>query len=308
MLKYLKNKKGGKKEMKKIFLNILIFLIFLSTKTYAFLEGAEQIGFLPLEVGARALGMGGAYCAIAEDASASYWNPAGLAQIKQREFSFMNANLSEDRKYNYIGIVNPSSSGVFALSYAPFKIGNIEGYDNEGKPLGSMDYKYTGFLFSYAIFEKPGITTGINIGYFRESCPVGKGKVWGIDLGMLYEIPKVTSPFDSAKAGIVIQNITGSKIKYDTGTKEKIPTNFKIGIAGRLFEEKLVLALDYSEKEGTRFGAEYWIRDIIGVRAGTYEGNKTYGASFKVQNYQFDYAYVEEDLDNGQRISFTVRF
>jgi hypothetical protein len=299
--------------MKKVILGILIFLLIFSCKTYAFLEGGEPqpLGFLPMEVGARALGMGGAFSAIADDASSAYWNPAGLVQLKEREFSFMSANLTEDRKYNYIGIVEPSTSGVFAISYAPCEVGGNPIYDNEGNFEGYSDYKYTGYLISYGTSQREGLNTGISIGYYKESFLDSRGKAWGINLGMLYELPKVSPPFESAKIGLVFQNVTGSKMKWKntaTNPSEKIPAYFKIGIAGKLFEEKLTIALDYAEKEGTRLGAEYWIKNIIGLRAGTFEGNKTFGASFKMEKYQIDYAYVEEELDNGQRLSFTARF
>lgn len=297
--------------MKKIILVVLILLLFFYKDASALLEGAEQVGFLPMEIGARAMGMGGAYCAIAEDVSAAYWNPAGLVQIKQREFSTMHSNLSEGREYSYFGIVNPSSSGVFALSYAPAKIGGLENYDNSGKFIGYFDYNYTGYLFSYATCERPGINTGISVGYYKEETLDSSGKAWGIDLGVLYDVPKVSAPFDSAKIGMVVQNVTGSKIKWKntpTNPSEKIATNFKIGISGKLLEEKMIIALDYGEKDGTRFGAEYWLKEMLGVRAGSSAGNKTFGASFKMQKYQIDYAYVEEELDNGQRVSFTVRF
>ena len=42
--------------------------------------------FLKLGVGARALGMGGAFAGLADDASAAYWNPAGLAYLKTNQF------------------------------------------------------------------------------------------------------------------------------------------------------------------------------------------------------------------------------
>ncbi|MCK4893038.1 MAG: hypothetical protein KAT07_03675, partial [Calditrichia bacterium] len=103
----------------------------------------NQIGF-----GARALGMGGAYTAVAEDYSAIYWNPAGLAQIRKMEFwmGFSHLYKSNDidfngsktqsstsaTKFNSFGLVFPvptyQGSLVFALGYQ--KIKDFE-YSNE---------------------------------------------------------------------------------------------------------------------------------------------------------------------------------
>ena len=57
--------------------------------------------FLRMGVGARALGMGGAFTGIANDPSAAYWNPSGLGQIHNFQFEFMNVNLPFDRRFNY---------------------------------------------------------------------------------------------------------------------------------------------------------------------------------------------------------------
>ena len=47
--------------------------------------------FLSGGVGARALGMGGAYVALAQDVNSGYWNPAGLSHLAYPEFAYMHA-------------------------------------------------------------------------------------------------------------------------------------------------------------------------------------------------------------------------
>jgi hypothetical protein len=53
--------------------------------------------FLKVGVGARAMGMGGAFVALANDATASYWNPAGLAQLREAEFSLVHKTSRSNR-------------------------------------------------------------------------------------------------------------------------------------------------------------------------------------------------------------------
>ena len=47
--------------------------------------GTTAAKFLSIPVGARAVGMGGAFVAVADDASSLYWNPAGIARLSQSE-------------------------------------------------------------------------------------------------------------------------------------------------------------------------------------------------------------------------------
>jgi len=73
--------------MKKFTL-IMIILLFVTSGLIAqeFISDVSKVGttaapFLSIEVGSRAIGMGGAFVALANDASALYWNPAGLARM-----------------------------------------------------------------------------------------------------------------------------------------------------------------------------------------------------------------------------------
>ena len=50
--------------------------------------------FLTLGVGARPLSMGGSFAAIADDSTATYWNPAGLGQLTHPELTFMQASIN----------------------------------------------------------------------------------------------------------------------------------------------------------------------------------------------------------------------
>ncbi|MDI6752590.1 MAG: hypothetical protein QME07_07080, partial [bacterium] len=68
---------------------VLVMGMVLGAGAYASEKGEKSAAFLKMGAGARASGMAGAYCAIADDSSACYWNPAGLVQLSQKEGSFM---------------------------------------------------------------------------------------------------------------------------------------------------------------------------------------------------------------------------
>ena len=76
-------------EMNKLVSSAVI--ICLVTVTLVFASGPGTVGgdFLKIGVGERAVGMGGAFSSIADNATAIYWNPAGLSQLTKRELSGM---------------------------------------------------------------------------------------------------------------------------------------------------------------------------------------------------------------------------
>src|ERR1035437_3580896 len=84
----------------------------------AFAQSGGQVGqFLNYGVGGRAMAMGGAYYGISDDASAAYWNPAGLAQLQRKELTTMQATLFAQTKLTYFSYAHPTKGGsTFALS------------------------------------------------------------------------------------------------------------------------------------------------------------------------------------------------
>jgi long-subunit fatty acid transport protein len=124
--------------MMKTFLSIGILLVVLTVIGYGqFPEDALRYSTPGLGVGARPLGMGTAFSSVANDFSATYWNPAGLGQIRSNEISVGFSYLSygntstfftnqqsftnSSTNLNSIGMVYPfpTSQGslVFALGY-----------------------------------------------------------------------------------------------------------------------------------------------------------------------------------------------
>ena len=70
--------------------------------------------FMTLGAGARAIGMGGAYAALADDASAAYWNPAGLAQLDRTQAAFMHSTLHGLDAYDYFNAAHRSGTAYGA--------------------------------------------------------------------------------------------------------------------------------------------------------------------------------------------------
>jgi hypothetical protein len=80
-------------------------------------NGGTPGRFLNFGVGGRAMAMGGAYYGISDDATAAYWNPAGLAQVQRKELTTMQATLFLQTKLTYFSYAHPTKGGsTFALS------------------------------------------------------------------------------------------------------------------------------------------------------------------------------------------------
>src|ERR1043166_3350945 len=81
--------------------------------------GAARAAFNDIVTGARPQGMGGAFVAVADDANALYWNPAGLTQLDSAEATFMHSNdyditVGPQLNTDYVGFVNwPMDFGTF---------------------------------------------------------------------------------------------------------------------------------------------------------------------------------------------------
>ncbi|MDD2715851.1 MAG: UPF0164 family protein [Candidatus Wallbacteria bacterium] len=91
-------------------------------------DGSGQAGaYLKMGVGARALGMGGAFSAIADDATASFWNPAGLSQLSSSEIDTMHTVLKMDRTYNFINYVQPDKKrkSSWGVAYTRFGVDDL---------------------------------------------------------------------------------------------------------------------------------------------------------------------------------------
>ena len=101
--------------------------------------GAETAAFLDIGPGARAIGLGGAYTALADDSDAMYWNPAGLARMEKRSVSLSHAELNQGNRQNYLSYAHPTSRATFGGAFTYLSYGSLTGRDAMGRPTGSYN-------------------------------------------------------------------------------------------------------------------------------------------------------------------------
>lgn len=295
-------------------------------------DSAGQAGaFLKMGVGARALGMGSAFTAIADDSTAAFWNPAGLALLEKSEASFMHANLSLDRKYNFLNYAHVvkdkdgKKKYAVALSHIRFGIDGIpetklaldgvnpatdrnRGY-TAGQPVyifGYFDDTESATFGTYARKLSEKLYGGVNLKRLNQDLYTNSADSWGLDLGFLYQAS------ERGTVGLSIRDI-GESLKWDTdsGHSDDVPVTTTVGAAYKT-SDRMTVAVDINKVEDLdakfRAGTEYWLNKNAAVRMGTQAGDLTLGASFKLDTWRFDYSYVDETLGDAHRMSASKQF
>ena len=205
------------------------------------------VPFLMIAPDARAGGMGDNGVATSPDPNSIHWNPAKLAFIdKQMGFAvsytpWLRA-LVDDISLSYLsGYYKFKEDQALAMSLLYFSLGNIDFTDESGNPNGC--FKPNEFAVDVAYSRKlgEGFSGGLALRYIYSNLTGGvlisgsntqtkAGTSVAADLSGYYtkEI-KLSKKDAELTAGLNISNI-GAKMSYsETGTKDFIPTNFRLG-------------------------------------------------------------------------------
>ena len=155
--------------------------------------GTASGTFLEIGVGARAVGLGESFVAIANDPSAVYWNPAGLASLQRREVSESHVDWPADIHYDHVTLVLPSRrlGGSVALQFGMLATQMDE--TTELDPFGTgRTFWYSDMVVgaAYARRWTDKLLVGAGVKYVREDLgsevggPVTKAVLF--DMGSIY--------------------------------------------------------------------------------------------------------------------------
>ena len=227
--------------------------------------------FRDLGIGARPLGMGGAYVAAADDGNAILWNAAGLAQLSRQEITTMFSALYvglEAQLYNektdllghhFIGYVYPSAWGSFAISWSTFQ---------------SQVYDEGTFCLSYGGKLNGRLRAGLNLK--RQGWSVGNNEYTRLDRDVAEHGTSRSGVTMDVSIGFSAENVLPADVGLNE--KENIPVNLRGGIASRAYKPgdlniSLLSAFDIVYRVGdgpnVHIGAECWFFDeIVAARAG----------------------------------------
>ncbi len=177
--------------MKKIATTFISTLLTMATLFGVNKTGTMASKFLSINVGSRAVSMGGAYTAIAGDASAMYWNPAGLSYHQTRAIYFNHANWIADIAFDYFGVTVPiNSSQTLGLNITSVSMADMEvtryGNEDTGETFSAADYA---FGITYAINITDRFSIGFNGKYIQEIIANNYAHGAALDIGTLFTTP-----------------------------------------------------------------------------------------------------------------------
>lgn len=304
-----------------IFLIIFLIPVFGLAKDDFVKVGTTAAQFLKVDVGARAIAMGGAFAAVANDASALYWNPAGIARMTRTELTFTYTQWIADINHSFAGVVLPMGrNNSLGLSAVFQTIGEIE-QTTIDQPRGTgLFFNAEDFAFglTYARAMTDFIWVGATGKFIYQSIWNESATTIGLDVGMLLD-----TGIKGVKIAMVMTNWGGdlkldgrdlirgydqmpeSSINPHTEAKLStepwpLPTNFRASLTTDLIgpygalgvnqKNRVTAVIDVThpndQVEQLNLGAEYGLNEKVFFRAGyrtqADEEGLTLGAGFDI--------------------------
>ncbi len=287
---------------------LFIFPISLSGQT----TGPDYLKF---DLCPRAMGMGGAYVAVADDSQALFWNPAGLASVKGGDLTFSHLASFSDATYERLdGAFNLMQLGIgCSLFYS--QDNNLTSTNDQGQDTGNIvSYDW---MVNLGVAKQWGdYKAGLVVKTFHTHLLDMYSQGVALDGGADYDCP-----FVPVTVGAAVQNIGSQSALVSGGAVVSLPSRVRMGLMWRLVRtalQDLSLAgegdVPFSSDDRVMggIGGEYTWDKMVSVRAGYQMGQDkasyTLGAGFCYGYWRFDYAYAPLDyLGANQWFSLSVR-
>jgi hypothetical protein len=259
--------------------------------------GTTAATFLEIGVGARAIGMGGAFVAIANDANALYWNPSGIANLPKSEVTLTHTDWLADTDFNFAGIVLPIGAfgtlgaSITTLSMEEMKVRTVDDPEGTGEMFDAGDIAL-GLTYARNLTDRFSI--GFNFKYIRQNIWHMSASSIAIDVGTIF-----ITQFNNMKIGMSISNF-GNKMKmegknarvfhdidpekygnndlinaYLETEKSPLPLIFRVGVAMDVLKNAyncFTVAFDAihpnDNYESINIGMEYTFKNFIFLRFG----------------------------------------
>lgn len=240
---------------------ILFAVLLLAPAAPLRAAGSSAAQFLSLGFGARALGMGEAYTAVADDISCAYYNPAGLASgPEEREIAFSHAFHLEDTSVSQAAFMRRP----YALSITYFSAGELEGRSDTGSLTGDFTARDIAVQYSRG-FKAGPLDAGLSGKLINQRIKSSGATSFAADLGLLYRLEGTPYSFGAALTNL------GTRVKFEEESFP-LPVKLKAGAAAAFAAQRLTLALDAEfpndSPAAVRAGAEYRGLEGIALRLG----------------------------------------
>jgi hypothetical protein len=281
---------------------LIIFFLFSTSVFCQYKSNVSNVAttaapFLEIGVGSRAIGMGGAYVAMASDASAMYWNPAGISRLHALEVIFVHTDWIADISFDYAGVILPLSDlgsigiNITTLNMGEMEVRTVERQDGTGEFFDASDLAIG---LSYGLNLTDRFSIGFNAKYIMQRIWKESAQGFALDIGTLYD-----TPIKGLRLGAAITNF-GTDMKMEgedllvyhdvdpnqLGNNERIfaqlqtqswslPLNFQLGLAMDVIQDEMhrfTIATDavhpMDNSESMHLGAEYALQENYFIRVG----------------------------------------
>lgn len=259
--------------------------------------GTTAAQFLKLGVGARPIALGGSFVAQANDLSALYWNPAGLANLGGASVQLAHTEYLADVSYNFaafgttLGGAGTLAASILYLDSGDMDVRTIEEPEGTGERFKVQDLA---LQISYGRALTDRFSIGGSFKFIQERIWHSSASSVALDIGTLF-----TTPYDRLRLGASFSNfgpkmqMSGRDIVFSEDPtpdqdgvveivnseylvdEHPLPLLFRIGLswdAVRTSDHSIVLSTDAAHPndnyEYVNLGAEYDFRNLIALRAG----------------------------------------
>jgi hypothetical protein len=283
--------------MKKIFTVIIFLGLFVQVSFSQAKVGTSAAPFLGISIGPRAIGMGSAFVAMANDVTTLYWNPSGIARTMKSEFSASHTGWLVNTNFNWVGLsLNLNNSDFIGISFTQLDYGeefvtSVVSPEGTGEKWDAMDIA---FGLSYARNLTDRFSIGGTAKYIQQKIWNESASAFALDVGLLY-----ITEFNDLKIGMSISNFgtdmtldgkdlikridldpdaqginktIPAKLKTDAWT---LPLFFRVGVAMDVFKSDLLrftTAVDAfrpnDNQASVNIGGEFAWNDLVFLRAG----------------------------------------
>ncbi|MFQ5772640.1 MAG: PorV/PorQ family protein, partial [bacterium] len=283
---------------KHIFSIICIFLLVAVTVAFAGNDntGTSAANFLKIGVGSRAAAMGDAYVALANDVTALYWNPAGIASINGTAVGISYTNWILDINHSFTAIAhNFGDFGVIGVSLNYLSMGEME-HTTPSEPHGTGAFFEASDMalgIAYARNLTDRFAVGVKVKFIRESISFSNANTIALDVGTQF-----VTGFRGMRLGMNISNFGGKMLMSGTdqlvkakadpiieGVPEKtsrleteswtIPLTFRFGVSMDMIKREsnvITVNADFTDPRDVapigNFGVEYNWNNLLYLRGG----------------------------------------
>ena len=271
--------------------------------------------------GERALALGGAYSAVANDPSAMIWNPAGLARLDRKNIYASHTDLIGMGFSEQLGLVALPSwkLGTFGLSFRRFGVDGIEGRDDRGTIYDdNLEDSETQIMLGYGRKIGGIWDVGVAFKYQQHSLAGYSDGAPGLDMGVMVKPLQLaggkSNLANGVSLGFAIRNLIEPNIRL-VEDSVKDPTGLRFGMAYDGDLSKHIHLLLSSDIEKTRemdtrihAGGEVRLFNLMALRVGSNSGMMTAGAGFRVSNLAVEYTFEDNPLETVHRFGLGMAF